>query len=361
MHMRRLLLLAAIPLLAGAGLGRASSGEYNVDIYAIDLAGNATNLTRNPAVDLSPAIARDGRIVFLSSRGQNGGDLYVMDRDGGNVRRLTNSAVDHSGVAWDDALDITQASWSPDGEEIAFDGLTGAGSPGCEQHCSTWRVIAVRSDGSGLRQIGVGARVPAWSPDGRRLAYESGIDAYFTAGGVTISRPDGSDSIRITAMNGDSDIGPVWSPRGGEVAYQARPAEAGRYWIYIVGPDGRRPRQITAGHNPAWSSNGRRLAFIDGYKLFTIGRDGKGKHRLSRKGEFVIAVAWSPKGGRVGYVAGTRAPAHGGLPTNLRVETVEASGKHVRVLVREPSESLIWGSPVWTPDGKRLLVALEPH
>jgi TolB protein len=68
------------------------------DIVAIDLSGHQTNLTHNPAPDLDPAVARDGRIVFLSARGGNP-DLYVMDGDGRHVRRLTNSAVDNSGIA----------------------------------------------------------------------------------------------------------------------------------------------------------------------------------------------------------------------------------------------------------------------
>lgn len=360
--MRRLLLLAvAVPLLAGAGLGRAASGQYNIDIYAVDLAGHETNLTRHPAVDLSPAVARDGRIVFLSSRGGNGADLYVMDKDGRSVRRLTNSAVDHSGVAWDEALDITQASWSPDGKEIAFDGLAFVGSPSCEQHCATWRVLVIGSDGSGLRQVAVYARSPAWSPGGRLLAYESGIDAYFGAGSVTISRLDGSGSLEWNAQNNLSDVGPVWSPRGGEIAFQGSPSEGGRSWIYAVRAVGGRARRLALGHGPTWSPDGRRLAFVEGYKLFTVRLDGKGKRRLSKRGEFVVSVAWSPKGGRLGYIAGTRAPRGRSLPANLRVETVDVSGKHARVLIRERPASLIWGPPVWTPDGKRLLVALEPH
>jgi hypothetical protein len=119
---RFLLLAVALVFLGPAGVGARNNVEFNHDIVAVDLAGRQTNLTRNhPAFDGSPAVARDGRIVFVSTRGGNP-DLYVMNGDGRNVRRLTNSASDGSGVAWDEALNLTEASWSPRGDRIAFDG-----------------------------------------------------------------------------------------------------------------------------------------------------------------------------------------------------------------------------------------------
>jgi Tol biopolymer transport system component len=360
-RMSRLLLLAVVlPLMVPADLGGAASKQFDIDIFAVDLAGRQRNLTQDPAVDVAPAVARDERIVFLSTRGGTA-DLHVMDDDGGNVRRLTTGSVDHSGVAWSEALDISQAAWSPRGERIAFDGQYWAAGPNCEQHCVSWAVLVIGSDGSGLRQIARGARAPAWSPNRRLLAYESGIDAYFEAESVTIMRLDGSSSVEVQAINHDSDIGPVWSPSGSEVAFQARPTDASSSWIYLVRADGRRKRRLAVGHNPAWSPDGRRLAFIDEYKLMTIDRTGKGERRLSRNGEFVVGMAWSPKGGTLGYVAGTKAARYGGLPTNLRVETVSATGKRVKVLLREPPASVIWGDPVWTPDGKRMIIAVEPH
>jgi hypothetical protein len=44
-----------------------------------------------------------------------------------------------------------------------------------------------------------------------------------------------------------------------------------------------------------------------------------------------------------------------------RVETVSSDGKQVHVLARERPATLIWGNPVWTADGKRILVAIEAH
>jgi Tol biopolymer transport system component len=349
---RLLLLGVALALFVPSGLGRATTTQNNTEIVAIDLAGRETNLTHNPAFDVNPAVARDGRIAFFSTR--DGGDLYVMDSDGRNVRRLTNGAVDHSDLEFGDDLEWSQASWSPRGDKIAFDGkYMGEASPPCEQHCADLDVLVVGSDGNGLKQVALRARAPAWSPGGRLLAYESSVDGYYEAGSVTTSRPDGSGPVETKAINGVSSIGPVWSPRGGEIAFQA--ARGARSWIYLVRADGTRKRPLASGNSPTWSPDGRRLAFVDNCALITINKDGTGRQRLSPKGESVTAAAWSPKGSTLAYLARPRADDCVGLPSKL--ETVNPEGKHLHKLARWPASSLVWGKPVWTVDGKRILVA----
>lgn len=353
--MWRLLLPAlALAFLLGGDL-TAASGEQaqrNFEIVAIDLAGRQTNLTRNPADDLSPAVARDGRIVFLSTRAGGSADLYVMDGKGRNARRLTTT-----GVAWAEDLERSQASWSPTGDKIAFDDKYMAEPPSCLQHCASFEVFVVGSDGSGLKQVALRARAPTWSPDGRRLAYESGIESgYYDAGGVTITRLDGSGSVQVKANNPYSDVGPVWSPSGDELAFEAQRSDGSPPTsVYVVRADGRRTRRLGVGHNPSWSPDARRLAFVYDYRLVTTDRNGKGRRRVSPKGEFVVDAAWSPKGGTIAYVAGTKADPHAYVPKNLRVETVSADGRHVHVLARTPA-LFVDGRLVWTRDGERILV-----
>jgi hypothetical protein len=57
----------------------------------------------------------------------------------------------------------------------------------------------------------------------------------------------------------------------------------------------------------------------------------------------------------LGYLSGTTTNAADGF----RVETVRADGKRVHVLARVPAPTYIWGSPVWTRDGKRILIAVN--
>jgi Tol biopolymer transport system component len=354
-RVHRLLLLAAVLSLTGAtNVGRASSNEFNYEIVATSLAGRLTNLTHDPAIDTGPAVASDGRIAFLSSRG-GADDLYLMNADGSNVRRVTNGAVDDSGIALAEDLEWSQATWSPRRDQIAFDGKYFASDPAtCLQHCAGWDVLVIGADGNGLTRIAVGARAPAWSPDGRRLAYESGVDSYDAAGSVTITRLDGSGSVQVPASNIDSEVGPVWSPDGTELAFQA--ASQGRFWIYTIRADGTQKRRLTTGHNPTWSPDGRRLTFIDNYQLLTIDRNGKGKRRLSHTGQSVLGAAWSPSGGTLAFVVGTTS---GCCPVNRRLETVGADGTHMRVIPGGHVGAQIQATPVWMRDGKRILVTVE--
>jgi Tol biopolymer transport system component len=358
---RLLLVLALLPLLGAAGIGQSATKQSNVEVVAIDLAGHKTNLTHNPAWDVNPAVARDGRIAFFTDR--IGGGLDVMDAKGGNVRLVTASG----GIELAEDLEWSQASWAPTGDRIAFDGLYMARpSPPCPQHCAGWHLLTVGADGSGLTEIARDARAPAWSPDGRRIAYLiHGANDLGGASGVTISSPDGSAAVRVGALS-EGNVAPVWSPKGGELAFAGGTKEISRQAVFVVRADGTRRRRLASGQDPSWSPDGRRLAFIDNCRLLTIGRNGKGKRRLSRNGELVVAEAWAPKGNLIAYVAGTNPRDCGpAAPGNLRLETVTADGKRVRILARE-SALLLGGdiagkNPVWAPSGKRILVTGEPR
>jgi Tol biopolymer transport system component len=353
-HMYRLLLLVLVLSLGGAtGFGRAASEGSNIEIFAVDLAGRQTNLTHDPAWDVNPAVARDGRIAFFTNR--IGGGLDAMDTKGRNVRLVTAGG----GIEIAEDLEWSQASWAPTADRIAFDGLYMPNPQGCLQHCAGWHLLTVGADGSGLSEIARNARAPAWSPDGRRIAYESGTGPNDLGGasGVTISAPDGSAAVTVTAFNQFDDVGPVWSPRGGELAFQGQTTDGARLWIYVVRADGTHKRRLTRGGDPSWSPDGHRLAFIRDGRLFTIGSSGKGRRRLSRKGEFVVGQDWAPKGNLIAYVEAERrgncldCVAH----WSLRLETVNAKSGRVRVLMGG-RRRFFWGDPVWMPSAKRVLL-----
>lgn len=88
-------------------------------------------------------------------------DIYVMDIDGSNVRRLTMVAP---------GATAQNPSWSPDGRELAFASRRIDGAP------ADWEVYVVSADGGARRQVTKdtkGAGHPRWSPDGRRLVFHS--------------------------------------------------------------------------------------------------------------------------------------------------------------------------------------------
>jgi Tol biopolymer transport system component len=149
------------------------------DIYVMNADGTAVvNLTNTDFNDWNPVWSPSGRqIAFASDRDADpeGGpwefDIYVMDADGGNVRRLTMAP----------GLDAPW-SWSPDGRKIAFLRIP---------PLSTADVYVINADGSGeTRLTDAGGSVPSWAPHGRQIAFSRNNRPF-------IMNADGSDARQI--------------------------------------------------------------------------------------------------------------------------------------------------------------------
>jgi dipeptidyl aminopeptidase/acylaminoacyl peptidase len=141
----------------GGSIVFQSQSHGNFEIFMAHADGSGlTNLTNNPSVDWSPATSPHGKkIVFTSERDGNG-HLYVRAGDG-TLQRITN------GTGYDYFAD-----WSPRGSEIVFSRDDSSGETD---------LYVVHANGSGERRLtntpGVLEFFPAFSPDGRQVAYSS--------------------------------------------------------------------------------------------------------------------------------------------------------------------------------------------
>lgn len=158
----------------------------------------------------------------------DGRRLAVVDGDNPAIRvvRLEDGAVEA-------VLPIggNEPAWSPDGKLIAFQG---SGSGGLLQ------IYAVRPDGSGLRPLtpdretgsdtDVGASSSAWAPDGRSLAFASDLDG---DDDIYVIRSDGTGMRKVT-HNGVDDSSPTWSPDGRRVAFDRTDYERDRTAILVL-------------------------------------------------------------------------------------------------------------------------------
>jgi TolB protein len=159
------------------------------------------------------------------------------------------------------------------------------------------RIYTLNPDGSGLTKLADGVD-PAWSPDGRQVAFAAGNGLY------TIDS-DGSNLKQVLARGngpkGTSPGPPSWSPNGTrllfEVTPDTTPARPGGFVaeIWTTKVDGTDQTRVYHGScctsTPTWSPDGTLIAFIsDG--LFDVGADGSDLRRLApfATGE----VAWQP-------------------------------------------------------------------
>jgi hypothetical protein len=214
----------------------------DTEIFAVDPdTGDARNLSRSPkSEDRYPCWSPDGkRVAFVSDR--NGPpNLYVMDADGENVRRI----VETKSVCY-------MPSWqrTSEGERIVFG-----------MHGDKAEMACVRPDGSDLRMLGAG-HDPTLSPDGTRVCYTGDVD-----GGVSVfvMNLDGSDKRRVVKET--SRVGatfPNWSPDGKQLVYSF-PVGASLE-LFVINADGTNNRQLTklgkVATPAAWSPDGEWISF----------------------------------------------------------------------------------------------------
>jgi TolB protein len=179
-----------------------------------------------------PVFSPDGtRIAFWSNRDGNP-EIYVMDRDGSNLTRVTNNP----------ASDVTP-TWSPNGTQIAF----------TSDRTGTPQVYVVAVDGTGLRRITFEswADRPTWSPPPwNEIAFSARTGP---GNDIKILNIQSGETRQITFGEGNNES-PAWSPNGRHLAFTS--TRMGKIQVFTVDRDGRNLRQITRDGNnkfPNWS------------------------------------------------------------------------------------------------------------
>jgi len=142
-------------------------------------------------------------------------------------------------------VDRTPA-WSPDGRFIAY--FHDARPTTDTTDVTGLYVLDLDADSTWLVSEGFAAS-PDWRPDGERIA--------FAAGDIFTIRPDGSDFQRVTTHG--RAFFPSWSPDGDRIAYDA--TSLAQNGIWLVDPDGENRKNLGLGRYPDWSAQGERLIY----------------------------------------------------------------------------------------------------
>lgn len=204
-------------------------------------------------------------------------EISIMNADGTNVSSVTTRKI-HT----------LKPAWSPDGRQLAYVSYTG----------SQYQIFLVGIDGSNFRKLSISSGSdddPTWSPDSKYIAFRSTRNF---GTGLYVAEVDG---IKVTRLTNGLEREPAWSPDGQYIAYRLDRD------IYIMQADGSQPmRLISGGQTPAWSRDGLHLAYVceagsQRTQICIANADGSNIIQLTDEPNPATDPAWSPDGTRIAY------------------------------------------------------------
>jgi Tol biopolymer transport system component len=299
--------------------GRAAAGS---------LGGDSLRSERSATHSVSQ-LKVNGKIAFARGPGSSNNDIYLMDADGSNQARIGAG---------------NNPRWSPNGARIAFIN----GSP-----YQIYSMNANGSDVRRLSHSTQDDGFPAWSPDGTKIAFVSGNLNDAATFEIYVMNADGTNRTRLT-NNSVADAWPNWSPDGTKIVFMSGRTllDPNSFEIFIMNADGNNRTQLTNNSildaQPSFSPDGTKILFVSGdagnppgVGIYVMNADGNNKTQLTHNSMTDGFPAWSPDGTKIVFASGD---PFDGKTVELYVMNADGSNP-----VRLTNNSLLDWFPDWQP------------
>jgi Tol biopolymer transport system component len=272
---------AASPVAGKIAFERSDDGFVNT-LFAMRSDGSGVTELGSPSGAADASWSPNGRQVAfeMTPEGEDHPDIFVMNADGTDVRRLTN---DPAPDVWPD--------WFPNGTQLAFTSSRD-GFP---------NVYLINADGSEERPLitsAFGRLEPAVSPSGRQIAY-MGSPAPDVPETVWVANVDGTDEHQISS--GPRDTDPTWSNSGRRIAFASN--RLGGNEIFVMNADGSDQHAVAPAPGndfaPTWSPDDKQIAWskirFGDMNVWVMSADGSGSPtQLTSSPAFEGFPDWAP-------------------------------------------------------------------
>lgn len=295
----RLAVSLALVALAGCGGGEApdlarsdlllyaATGERGyADVFVVRIDGTERRkLTRHRWEDYDAAWSPDGRsIVFVRQNDDATEDLFVLDVASGRAQPVARTPdVDEESPSW------SARGWIYFVADAGLDGI--------------WRIRPDGSDAERVVSAGSSVADVAVSRDGARIAYAGDLSGWGDWD-IYVADADGGDEHRLTTHD-DIELEPAWSPDGKQIAFERRSITGTTVWT--VPSDGGRPHRLSrvwpgaTDASPVWSRDGFHVATFGlrdrdvGFALYVARADGSDARVVTAvRGVFYSGPEWQP-------------------------------------------------------------------
>ncbi len=290
----------AVPQAASppGGILFRSDRDGNWEIYWMDTDGsNPSPLAAHEAVDDSPAWSPDGSMIAFRSRRDGSSDIFLMDRNGKNIKNLVNDPAN----SFDDEF---SPRWNPDGSQLVIYtdrfqpplGNCQGGQRGVH-HLAFLPLEGGRERIEEFNGLAGEQQSADWSPDGLTLAFSSICGESLKS--IYTWQPANGKLLKIIGAPFDASD-PAWSPDGKWLAFVS--THSGNSEIYLLNFQENTIENLTnhpaQDTRPTWAPDSLRLAFVtnrDGNsEIYSITLDDRAAVNLTKHPAEDHAPNWSP-------------------------------------------------------------------